>query len=506
MTRVCNNCVKDPILSGEIKEQGKYGICDNCGKPGETTVLKDLAERIHHVLQEHFRLTPGYPEEPMELFLYKEDKWERRGDPTDILISDIAGLDEPISEELVSLLSEKHTYEEAKDGVENPYDSDAMYEEHEAFDVGFLIAWNEFQKEIQSKSRFFSATAENVLANIFEGLDALGTRGNPSIIRIIDPDDQDGYVWRGRAAHSRQELADIVKAPVKELGPPPPHAAKAGRMNADGISVFYGALEKSTCISELRPPVGSSVIIGKFNVIRSVKLLDLGALADAYVNTSYFDSKFLEHKSRAAFLKNLVNEISRPVAPKDEGIEYLATQVVAEFLAHKASPTMDGIIFPSSQTEGKGWNVVLFNHARTVEAYDLPVNSTIEVSFPSGPPEDYEDMLDEAIFVDETVPSNPSGGEPPPSKETKRPLSTAHFIEYLLQEPDDDPESTLQLDVDNLEVFETTGITYSTNSRWLIRTRETEDERNAGRNRISEFVTIEDSEEDLMNGTMGKRL
>ena len=303
LTRVCNNCVKDPILSGEIKEQGKYGICDHCGKPGETTVLKDLAERIHLVLQEHFRLTPGYPEEPMELFLYKEDKWERRGDPTDILISDIAGLDEPISEELVSLLSEKHTYEEAKDGVENPYDSDAMYEEHEAFDVGFRIAWNEFQKEIQSKSRFFSATAENVLANIFEGLDALGTRGNRSIIRIIDPDDQDGYVWRGRAAHSRQELADIVKAPVKELGPPPPHAAKAGRMNADGISVFYGALEKSTCISELRPPVGSSVIIGKFNVIRSVKLLDLGALADAYVNTSYFDSKILRTQISSSLSK-----------------------------------------------------------------------------------------------------------------------------------------------------------------------------------------------------------
>ena len=505
MTRVCNNCVKDPILSEEIKEQGKHGICDHCGKPGETTALEDLAERINDVLQEHFRLTPGYPEEPVELFLYKEGEWERRGDPTDILISDIAGLDEPIAEELASLLSEKHTYEAAKDGVENPYGSEAMYEEREAFDLGLQLAWNEFQREIQFKSRFFSVTAEHVLANIFEGLDALGTHGDSSIIRIIDPGDQEGYVWRGRTAHSTQELAGIVKAPVQELGPPPPHAAKAGRMNADGISVFYGAFEKSTCISELRPPVGSSVIIGKFNVIRSVKLLDLGALADAYVNTSYFDSKFLEHKSRAAFLKNLVNEISRPVVPRDEGIEYLATQVVAEFLAHKASPTVDGIIFPSSQTEGKGRNVVLFSHARTVEAYDLPVDSTIEVSFPSRSSEDYEDMLSEAIFVDETVPSNPSGGEPPPSKETKRPLSTAHFIEYLLQDPEDDPEPTLQLDVDNLEVFETTGITYSSNSRLIIRTRETEDERNAERQRISEFVTIEDSDENWMDGIMGKR-
>ena len=135
-----------------------------------------------------------------------------------------------------------------------------------------------------------------------------------------------------------------------------------------------------------------------------------------------------------------------------------------------------------------------------------PLTPPLRFLFQVGSPEDYEDIVDEAIFVDETVPSNPSADEPPASKEAKSPLTTAHFIEYLLQEPVDDPEPTLQLDVDNLEVFETTGITYSTNSRWLIRTRETEDERNAGRNRISEFVTIEDSEEDLMNSTMGKRL
>ena len=244
LVNVCNNCVKDPVLSAEVKEQGRYSICDHCGSTGKITALVDLADRIHDVIQEHFQLTPGYPEEPVEIFLYKEGEWERRGDPTDILIGDIAGLDEPVAERLASLLSDRHTYEDAKDGVENPYGSDAMYEEHEAFDAGFRIAWNEFQKEIQSKSRFFSTTAENVLANIFEGLDALGTYGNRSIIRIIDPDDQDGYVWRGRTAHSRQEFEDIVKAPVKELGSPPPHAAKAGRMNADGISVFLRSFGK----------------------------------------------------------------------------------------------------------------------------------------------------------------------------------------------------------------------------------------------------------------------
>ena len=493
MTRVCNNCGKDEILSEEIKEQGKHGICDHCGKPGEIMELEDLAERINDVIQEHFQLTPGYPEEPVELFQYKEGLWEQRGDQAEILIGDIAGVDEQIAEELTSLLSGKHTYEAAKDGVENPYGFEAMYEEREAFDLGFQIAWGEFQREILFKSRFFSVTAEHVLASIFEGLEALGTHGNRSIIATIEPCDQEEYIWRGRTAHSTREIENIVKEPVKELGPPPSRSARAGRMNADGISVFYGALEKSTCISELRPPVGSSVVIGKFKVIRTVKLLDLGALADAYVNTSYFDSKFLEHKSRAIFLKRLVREISRPVIPEEERVEYLATQAVAEFLANKACPKLDGIIFPSPQTGGKGRNVVLFNHARGVDGYDLPFNSTIEVSVPDRTDTDDEDTLSDSIFVEETVPSDSSGGEPPESDEEKRPLSATLFIEKLLEGPEEELEPSLRLDIDSLEVIETTGVSYSSNSRQIVRIRQTEDERKDRHRWWSQFFTFDDT-------------
>lgn len=497
MIRVCNNCVKDEILSAEIKEHDKNGICDHCGNSGEITELEDLAERIDAVIQELFQLTPGYPEEPVELFQYKEGTWEQRGDPAEILIGDIAGVDEPIAEELTSLLSGKHTYEAAKDGLENPYGSEAMYEEREAFDLGFQIAWGEFQREIQSKSRFFSVTAEHVLASIFEDLEALGTRGNKSIIATIEPCDQDGHIWRGRTAHSTREIEDIVKEPAKELGPPPSQSARSGRMNADGISVFYGALEKSTCISELRPPVGSSVVIGKFKVIRTVKLLDLGALADAYVNTSYFHSKFLEHKSRAIFLKRLVREISRPVIPEDERVEYLATQAVAEFLANKACPKLDGIIFPSSQTGGKGRNVVLFNHARGVERYDLPFNSTIEVSVPERTDTDGEDTLSDPIFVEETVPSDSPGEEPPESDGEKRPLSTTLFIEKLLEAPEEDLEPSLRVDIDSLEVIETTGVSYSSNSRQIVRIRQTEDERNDRHRWWSQFITVVDGSDDI---------
>ena len=54
-------------------------------------------------------------------------------------------------------------------------------------------------------------------------------------------------------------------------------------MNAQGIPVFYGAMEESTCVSEVRPPVGSYVVLAKFELLRPMRLLDLLTLKDVYV-------------------------------------------------------------------------------------------------------------------------------------------------------------------------------------------------------------------------------
>ena len=39
-------------------------------------------------------------------------------------------------------------------------------------------------------------------------------------------------------------------------------------LNAEGIPVFYGALEKDTCVSEVRAPVGSNVVLARFRLLR----------------------------------------------------------------------------------------------------------------------------------------------------------------------------------------------------------------------------------------------
>ena len=50
-------------------------------------------------------------------------------------------------------------------------------------------------------------------------------------------------------ARSDGELEEILKHPAQELGPPPAQSAKSGRMNQEGVPVFYGAMDRSTCVS-----------------------------------------------------------------------------------------------------------------------------------------------------------------------------------------------------------------------------------------------------------------
>ena len=95
--------------------------------------------------------------------------------------------------------------------------------------------------------------------------------------------------------------------------------------------MFHGALDADTCIAEIRAPVGSSVVIDKFEIIRPLRLLDLDAFRHIFVEqASFFDPGFRGLRDKAYFLGRLVSIMSRPVMPSDEDFQYLATQAVAE--------------------------------------------------------------------------------------------------------------------------------------------------------------------------------
>ena len=149
-------------------------------------------------------------------------------------------------------------------------------------------------------------------------------------------------------------------------------------MNAHGIGVFYGATHRRVAMAEIRPPVGSRVLVGRFEIMRPLRLLDVGAMGAIQAKGSLFDPGFVRELERAAFLGTLSAEITQPVMPDEEPSEYLMTQAIADYLATRTDPVLDGILYPSVQQNGKlKRNVVLFHKSSRVAELDLPRESKV---------------------------------------------------------------------------------------------------------------------------------
>ena len=446
---VCHGCVGEEYLASKLLEGGMQVLCTYCGEERNGLTLDDLADHIHEALQQHFYLATEHAGDPYELF------WGQRGDAVEYVIGDIAGLSEEIAADLTAVLSDLHSFLTIKETGKDPYSPDALYESKGANDAEFHIAWTAFVGEIRSRARFFSETAKDHLDRIFCDLTALKTYSDKSVVCDIGPGTIHPSIWRARQVESTDKLKRIMKSLPSEIGPPPSKFATGGRMNAQGISVFYGALDSDTCVAEVRPLVGSKVVVARFELLRPVRLLDFDTLAELHDGGSYFDVEFADRRGRAAFFKWLVDRIGGPVMPQDEPFEHIATQAMAEYLSNMENPQLDGIIFRSAQTGGDGRNVVLFQHACGIESSDLPKEDGLEV-FVFGPALHEEDDWgdeDGVISLVETPDSNPSEGRP--GDGMHKPI----LVDFDY-EPPPNFEPTLRLEFKNVTVLDVKGVKY----------------------------------------------
>ena len=312
-------------------------------------------------------------------------------------------------------------------GVEGPYYAEAHYEDAELDDVEYRESWRNFENNLKTEARFFSVTAEATLDSVFERLMELRSPDGKPIIVEAGPGTEMTALYRARMFQTLDELGEALKRPDVHIGPPPATLAKAGRMNAHGIAVFYGATKSEISISEVRPPVGSRVVVGRFELIRKMRLLDVSVLRSAYVKGSVFDPTYIRRLERAKFLRGLSERISQPVMPDDEPLEYLVTQAIADYLAGKSDPEIDGIIYPSVQDSSGGSNVVLFNKSSRVDSIVFPPGTRIDVS--SELPINESWATDYQVW-EEVPPSEPEDGENDVSKVSnfERILSNSHLI------------------------------------------------------------------------------
>jgi len=324
---------------------------------------------------------------------YGDLVWDRHGDPVAQVIGEAAGIDDEPAEAIRAILGERnYDMDLAQMGEESPFDEDSYYQRAEIYDDEFQTDWDQFERSLKSEARFFSRSAAATLAGVFDGICEATTRTGGSVIRLIGPEQPLSSLYRARVLQQPDDLEEALKRPDLHVGPPASHVARAGRMNARGVPVFYGATDWEIALAEVRPPVGSNVVIAKFDVSRTLRLLDVKALGDVIVSGSIFDPTLAGRSKRAKFLQRLSARITQPVMPEVEEFEYLVTQAMADYLADRPDLDLDGIDFPSIQRRGKGSNVVLFHKAARLQLLDLPQDTQIQAYLHGGYDEDDDDL------------------------------------------------------------------------------------------------------------------
>jgi hypothetical protein len=313
----CVLCTTKPDLKQWIERNGAVEGCAFCGSEGQIAVdVTRFTQHIDNVIRRH----------------YSPD--DEEGEPATTLISRVAGISADVARLVTNI-----THDDERPGQSfydyGPLSFGGRWSQEHA------DRWEKLKEVVKHEARFFGAETRTILNTI---LGDLGTFCGGVAIRELSPAD---VMFRGRLAGSNNEADEWFKSPATTLNAPPKDKATAGRMNAAGVRVFYGALQERIAVAELRPPIGSHVIVGSFAPTRGLRIVDLGVLGDVFEYEDLFSSNFEAVSTRLTFLRMLEQEISLPVQPHHQALEYIPTQVVAEYI--RIVLGLDGVGYRSAQ-------------------------------------------------------------------------------------------------------------------------------------------------------------
>lgn len=350
-----------------LRDRGHAGTCSFCGKRRIACPLSQVARRIDAVIREYYR-----PAEDTAHVVEESDnpQYWADGSSADEIIQEIAGVEPEVADALEEYLSGSES-RDVRDG-NDAYYGDRPLEFVAPYYNEFIQVWEQFESRLKHDVRFFDDEGKRSLDELFGDLPSIA--GGKAIV-TLEPAGESSSFYRARIAHHDSDAERFIHDPAREIGPPPAYLARAGRMNPVGIPAFYGAFSEEVAVAEVRPPVGARVAVGRFSLLRAVRLLDVSFLPFAYHEESLFSDEFDRLRQKVGFLEKFHRRISRPVLPSDEDLEYLPTQAVAAYLASVMG--LDGAIYSSTQigaargaakqVDRTQCNIVLFGEAARVE-------------------------------------------------------------------------------------------------------------------------------------------
>lgn len=351
---VCPDCFDDPGIAAFIKDNLECEACSVCGRSSEEPIAT-TADRVS------------------EFFLEKVgEHWEDANDSAPYCSAEGGfmvttwSMHEIVFDELPDIApyeTLEWLYDHLKDDVVWCERDWQILKPGQALAAG----WGKFSEAIKHETRFLFFTSkqdpyesdEPFEVRPDEMLEALGKAIRRC--RLVRKIPAGTHLFRVRGHKKGKRYST-----PRELGPPARKYAKsAGRMNAPGIVVMYGALEEETAFSEVFGKEFKFYSIAEFELLEDLLVVDLSRVPQV---PSIFEDK---PRESIIFLGDFKKDVSRPITPDQEvHVEYTPTQVVSEYLRHRfrtaSGKTISGVLYESAKAKG-GKNAALFIESERVE-------------------------------------------------------------------------------------------------------------------------------------------
>ena len=363
-SNLCTQCISAGRFVKWIGDNGRDGECDfdpSHGRSYTVVTIEEFAEEVDRYFREHYQLGEEYPYFPEDS---DSPSYDHYGEP----FKDILGNDLECDEKIIDAVADNLpdcSHRDIKHGAEPFYDDCANYEsiidaekrrsseeEEHWYEQRFSYQWADFCQTVQYERRFFK------IKELLDDLFGTPEEYDEGAIRPVYALKVGKKIYRARLLDDDFTQERLNKNPAKELGAPPREKAQAGRMNVEYIPAFYAAFCEDSAIAEIRPGIGDEVAVGEFVVQKEIKVFDFTAFARSHGD----EWKQCYTHTRYDFITQMQHEISKPILPFERQREFIATQIVAEYLREYFN--CDAVIYQSSMHKNAKMdnrNIVILN-------------------------------------------------------------------------------------------------------------------------------------------------
>ena len=351
---VCSHHFEDKYLNGYIKKYGETGVCSYCGHKETVIDMRDLADHIGMTISVYFN---DVNSECLPLASTYFDDEEEQIPGIKRAGCFAAPGNAEIYEDTSEMMEDLGLHTDCdclNDDIDHLFE-DNMWIKKNPFELWWNeemeLQWKRFADMVKHSRRFtFLAMPKvNGSENILEELNEV----------ILHTDDVLHQIPIGTTLYRTRSLDKELDNSFgfKDITSAPNASAGQCRMSPAGVSMFYGAFDKETAISESIKSADEKVlVIGVFKTIRELTVVDLTALPTDV-------SIWMDKWEGIAFLKSFHKDITQPLLKEvKEAIEYVPSQIFTEYLrwmfTDKQGRHVDGLVYKSCKT--KKANVVLF--------------------------------------------------------------------------------------------------------------------------------------------------